>query len=296
MNQEQLDRIKNGDGFLAALDQSGGSTPKALEVYGIYQDDYASDDEMFHLVHEMRTRMMTSPAFTGERILGAILFKETMERQVEGKDTADYLWEEKHIVPFLKVDSGLAEESGGVQLMKPMPDIDVLLERATQKHIFGTKMRSVIHRLEPDGIKAVVNQQFEIARLIMKHGLVPIIEPEVSIAATGKGKIETMLQQEIAAKLNTLEDDKLVMLKLTLPEQDNLYSSLAAHPNVIRIVALSGGYSQEEAVRRLSRNTTMIASFSRALSEGLSVHQTDGEFSKVLNNSVQTIYEASRTE
>jgi fructose-bisphosphate aldolase class I len=293
MNQEQLDRIKNGQGFIAALDQSGGSTPKALKAYGIDETEYTSEEEMFDLVHEMRTRIVTSSAFTGEKILGAILFKATMERQVEGKDTADYLWEEKHIIPFLKVDSGLAEEDGGVQMMKPMPELDSLLDRAVEKHIFGTKMRSVIHGNEPDGIKAIVAQQFEIARQIMKKGLVPIIEPEVSIDAADKNEIETMLEQEIAKQLNTLAEDERVMLKLTLPEHDNLYANLAAHPNVIRVVALSGGYSQEEAVNRLSRNRDMIASFSRALSEGLSVTQSDEEFTKILSASIENIYAAS---
>lgn len=293
MNQEQLDRIKNGQGFIAALDQSGGSTPKALKAYGIDETEYESEDEMFDLVHDMRTRIVTSEAFTSEKILGAILFKATMERQVEGKDTADYLWEEKQIVPFLKVDSGLADEEGGVQLMKPMPDLDVLLDRATEKHIFGTKMRSVIHRNEPVGIKAIVAQQFEIARQIMKKGLVPIIEPEVSIKASDKGSIETMLEQEILRHLDTLEDDQLVMLKLTLPEQDNLYAGLAAHSNVVRVVALSGGYSQEEAVQRLSQNRDMIASFSRALSEGLSAQQSEEEFTTTLRDSIEKIYAAS---
>jgi fructose-bisphosphate aldolase class I len=295
MNNEQLSRMTHDQGFIAALDQSGGSTPKALKAYGVDEGAYSNEDEMFDMVHAMRTRIITSPSFTSEKILGAILFKETMERQVEGKDTADYLWEEKGVVPFLKVDSGLTEEANGVQMMKPMPELDTLLNRANEKHIFGTKMRSVIHALSEEGIKAVVAQQFEVARQIMAQGLVPIIEPEVSIVAEDKAAIETMLEREIATHLDTLSDDELVMLKLTLPEQDNLYEKLIAHKNVVRVVALSGGYSRDEANDRLGRNHRMIASFSRALAEGLSSTQSDDEFNATLATSIDAIYQASIT-
>jgi fructose-bisphosphate aldolase class I len=300
MKTEQLERMKNDKGFIAALDQSGGSTPKALKAYGIHEDAYSSEDEMFNLVHQMRTRIMTAPAFQGEKILGAILFKATMERQVEGKDTADYLWEEKGIVPFLKIDSGLAEEENGVQLLKPMPELDALLDRAVEKNIFGTKMRSVIHKLNPESIAAIVEQQFMVAKQIMAKGLVPIIEPEVNIHAEDKAEIEKVLAAEIAKHLDQLNNDQLVLLKLTLPETDNLYADLATHKNVVRVVALSGGYSQTEAVERLEHNNedgsfenNMAASFSRALAQGLSVNQTDEEFNKVIANSIDMIYQAS---
>jgi fructose-bisphosphate aldolase class I len=295
MNQEQLSRMKNDQGFIAALDQSGGSTPKALLAYGVAEDAYTNEDEMFDLVHEMRTRIMTSPSFGKEKVLGAILFKATMERQVEGKDTADYLWEEKGVVPFLKIDSGLAEMEDGVQLLKPMPALDELLDRANEKHIFGTKMRSVIHQLNEDGISAVVNQQFEIAKQIIAKGLVPIIEPEVNINAENKAEIEAVLAKEIMTHLNLLGENELVMLKLTLPEQDNLYADLIAHSNVVRVVALSGGYSRDEANERLSRNNAMIASFSRALAQDLRATQSQEEFDESLGQAIESIYHASIT-
>ena len=300
MNQEQLRRMKEDKGFIAALDQSGGSTPKALKAYGIEENEYSSEEEMFDLVHQMRTRIMTAPAFTSDRILGAILFKATMERQVEGKDTADYLWEEKGIVPFLKVDSGLAEQENGVQVLKPMPELDALLDRAIEKNIFGTKMRSVIHELNEEGIKAVLDQQFEVAKQIIAKGLVPIIEPEVNIHAEDKAEIEKVLAKEIMERTNNLAEDELIILKLTLPETDNLYADLATHKNVVRVVALSGGYSQEEADERLEENNedgdptnNMTASFSRALAEGLSASQTDEEFNEMISDSIENIYEAS---
>lgn len=295
MNQEQLNRMQHDKGFIAALDQSGGSTPKALEVYGVHRDAYSNEDEMFDLVHEMRTRIISSPSFTGEKILGAILFKATMERQTAGKDTADYLWEEKGVVPFLKIDSGLAEEENGVQMLKPMPELDQLLDRAIQKHIFGTKMRSVIHSLNEEGIKAIVKQQFDVAQQIMAKGLVPIVEPEVDIHAENKADIENLLEKEIMAHLNRLSDDQLIILKLTLPEQDNLYTNLIAHRNVMRVVALSGGYSREEANARLARNNGMTASFSRALTEGLSVHQSQEDFDATIGASIESIFKASIT-
>lgn len=295
MNQEQLMRMKSGEGFIAALDQSGGSTPKALKAYGVDEGAYSNEDEMFDLVHDMRTRIITASPFGKEKILAAILFKETMERQIEGKDTADYLWEEKGVVPFLKIDSGLAEEESGVQLLKPMPNLDELLDRANEKNIFGTKMRSVIHSLNEEGIKAVIDQQFEVAKQIIAKGLVPIIEPEVSIEAENKAEIENVLERETKVHLDQLADDELVMLKLTLPEKDDLFAELIAHKNVVRVVALSGGYSREEANERLARNHNMIASFSRALSEGLSANQDQGEFESTLAHSIDTIYQASIT-
>lgn len=293
MNQAQLSRMKNDKGFVAALDQSGGSTPKALKAYGIDEGEYENEEEMFDLVHKMRTRIITSPAFTSDKILGAILFKATMERQIERKDTADYLWEERGIVPILKIDSGLDEEDSGVQLMKPMPELDDLLERAIEKHIFGTKMRSVINSLNQGGIKKIVNQQFEVAKQIIAKGLVPIIEPEVSIKAENKADIERILEQEIRSHLNQLSEDQFIMLKVTLPERDNLYANLIAHKNVVRVLALSGGYSLEDANERLARNNGMTASFSRALVEGLSSNQTQEEFNAMLKNSIDSIYQAS---
>lgn len=295
MNQQQLDKMKNQDGFIAALDQSGGSTPKALGLYGVTEDAWSSDEEMFTVVHEMRTRIMTSPSFTGERILAAILFENTMDRAVQGRPTAEYLWEEKAVVPVLKVDKGLADEENGVQLMKPMPDLDALLDKACAKGIFGTKMRSVIKQAEADGIKAIAAQQFEIGRRICDAGLVPIIEPEVDIHCPDKAEAETVLESAILHELNQLADDQLVMLKLTLPEKDNLYKDAIAHPNVIRVVALSGGYSREEANARLSRNDGVVASFSRALSEGLKAQQSDAEFDAMLDASIASICQASKT-
>lgn len=295
MNKEQVDIIQNGKGFIAALDQSGGSTPKALKLYGINEDAYSSEDEMFDLVHEMRTRIITSPAFTSEHILGAILFEQTMDRTIEGKNTGDYLWEEKGIVPFLKVDKGLADEEYGVQLMKPMPQLDELLERAVDRHIFGTKMRSVIKEANEDGIKKVVDQQFEVAKKILSYGLMPIVEPEVDIHVTDKVKAEEILKRNILAHLDQLADDQKVMLKLTIPTEANAYKELIEHPKVLRVVALSGGYPQEEANRKLAENAGLIASFSRALSEGLNADQSDTDFDARLKQAIAEIYNASIT-
>ena len=292
---QQLHKMKNQDGFIAALDQSGGSTPKALGLYGVTEDAWSNDEEMYSVVHEMRTRIMTSPSFTGERILAAILFENTMDRDVDGRPTADYLWDVKNIVPILKVDKGLADEEGGVQLMKPMPDLGALLEKAKSKGIFGTKMRSVIKQAEAEGIKAIVAQQFEIGRQICDAGLVPIIEPEVDIHCPDKADAEALLKSAIMDELDQLGADQLVMLKLTLPEEDNLYTDAIAHANVVRVVALSGGYSREEANDRLGRNNGMVASFSRALSEGLKAQQSENDFNAMLDTSIDAICEASRT-
>jgi fructose-bisphosphate aldolase class I len=294
-NKEQLEKIKTAPGFIAALDQSGGSTPKALGLYGVTPDAWSNDEEMFTVVHEMRSRIMTSPAFTGERILGAILFENTMDRQVEGQSTASYLWNVKNVVPFLKVDKGLADVENGAQVMKPMPDLDVLLEKAVAAGIFGTKMRSVIKEANPEGIKAVVDQQFEIGRRIVAAGLVPIIEPEVDIHCPDKAGAEDLLHAAIKAHLDSLGDDEIVMLKLTLPEKDNLYADFVAHPNVARVVALSGGYSRDEANERLARQNGMVASFSRALAEGLTAQQSDEEFNAMLDASIASIFAASDT-
>jgi fructose-bisphosphate aldolase class I len=293
MNQTQFEKIKNGKGFVAALDQSGGSTPKALALYGVEEDAYSNEDEMFDLVHEMRTRIITSPAFDSDKILGAILFEQTMDSKIEGMYTADYLAEKKGIVPFLKVDKGLADESGGVQLMKPIHDLDETLKRANERHIFGTKMRSVIKKANPEGIKEVVEQQFEIGRKILAAGLVPIIEPEVDINSPEKEKIEEALKTELLGHLNSLNDDEDVMLKLTIPSKANLYKELIDHPRVIRVVALSGGYSTELANEKLKENDGLIASFSRALSQDLNVNQSDEEFNAELEKAVKSIYEAS---
>lgn len=287
--------MEHDSGFVAALDQSGGSTPKALKAYGIGEDAYANEDEMFALVHAMRTRIMTSPSFRKERVLGAILFKETMERTVAGKATADYLWEEKGIVPILKIDNGLAEEDAGVQMLKPMPELESLLYRAQEKHIFGTKMRSVVQRFNEGSIRNLVEQQFAIAKRIIAHGLVPIIEPEVHIHAEQKADIETVLEKEIMAHLNALAPNERVMLKLTLPEQDNLYANLIAHAQVVRVLALSGGYSRADANARLARNNGMTASFSRALTEGLSEEQSQEAFDATLYDAIESIYHASVT-
>jgi fructose-bisphosphate aldolase class I len=291
----QLEKIRTADGFIAALDQSGGSTPKALRLYGIEEDAWSSEEEMFSLVHEMRSRIMTSPAFNGERILAAILFENTMDRDIEGQPTADYLWNVKRVVPILKVDKGLAEEAEGVQLMKPMPGLDELLAKAKSKGIFGTKMRSVIKSANESGIAANVDQQFEIGRRIVASGLVPIIEPEVDINASDKAEAEALLFKKIMAQLDAMADGDQVMLKLTLPEQDNLYADCIAHPSCLRVVALSGGYSREEANARLARQHGMVASFSRALSEGLSAQQSDEEFNATLDASIQSIFDASCT-
>ena len=292
---EQLEVVKTRPGFIAALDQSGGSTPKALGLYGVSEDAWSNDEEMFTIVHEMRTRIMTSPAFNGERILGAILFENTMDREVEGQSTASYLWSVKNVVPFLKVDKGLADEENGAQVMKPMPDLAALLEKANAAGIFGTKMRSVIKQANEVGINAVVDQQFEIGKQIVAAGLVPIIEPEVDIHCPDKAAAEDMLHAAIMKHLNALGDDEIVMLKLTLPEKDDLYADCVAHANVARVVALSGGYSREEANDRLSRQHGMVASFSRALAEGLSAQQSDDEFNATLDSSIQAIFDASNT-
>ncbi len=294
-NREQLEKIKNAPGFIAALDQSGGSTPNALGLYGITPDAWSNDEEMFDVVHQMRTRIMTSPAFGGDRILGAILFENTMDREVEGQSTAAYLWNVKNVVPFLKVDKGLADAVDGAQIMNPMPDLDALLEKARAAGIFGTKMRSVIKEANESGIKAVVAQQFDIGRRIVAAGLVPIIEPEVDINCPDKAAAEDILHAAIVDHLNGLDDDEIVMLKLTLPEKDGLYSDCIAHPNVARVVALSGGYSREEANDRLGRQHGMVASFSRALSEGLNAGQSDDEFNATLDASIASIAAASAT-
>ncbi len=293
MNQQQFDKVKNGHGFIAALDQSGGSTPKALRLYGIEEDRYSGEDEMFDLIHEMRTRIITSPSFGGDRIVGAILFEQTMERQVEGRDSGDYLWDVKQVVPFLKVDKGLADEADGAQVMKPMPGLDELLDRAVAKRMFGTKMRSVIKLGNAAGVGAVVDQQFEVGRQIVAKGLVPIIEPEIDINSPEKAVAEQLLRDAIAAQLDALGEGQNVMLKLTLPEEDGFYSALVQHPRVVRVVALSGGYSREEANARLARNPGVIASFSRALTEGLLDSQSDAEFNAVLDESVGSIAAAS---
>lgn len=293
MNQAQIDIIRNGNGFIAALDQSGGSTPKALSLYGVDEGSYSSEDEMFNLVHEMRTRIITSPAFSSNYILGAILFEQTMDRKIEDFYTADYLWEKKGIVPFLKIDKGLADESEGVQLMKPNPGLNDLLKRANERNIFGTKMRSLIKEPNKDGIHQVVDQQFEVAKQILHAGLVPIIEPEVNIYSEDKEKCESILKEEILTYLDQLEEHENVMLKLSIPTVSDFYVELTEHPRVLRVVALSGGYSREEANEKLRNNRGLIASFSRALSEGLYANQSDEEFDAVLMDSVKEIYEAS---
>ena len=292
MNKEQLDKVKNGKGFIAALDQSGGSTPKALSDYGVTEDQYNSEDEMFKLVHDMRTRIVSSPAFTSDKIVGAILFEQTMDREVEGKHTGDYL-ADKGIVPFLKVDKGLADEQDGVQVMKPIPDLDALLSRANDHKIFGTKMRSNILKFNKDGIDSVVKQQFDIAKQIIAAGLVPIIEPEVNIHSEDKAEIEAYLAEAIAKELDNLTEVQLVMLKLSIPTNANQYESLINHPNVVRVVALSGGYSREDANALLKQNNGLIASFSRALINDLNVNQSDEEFDKVLGDTIDSIYDAS---
>ncbi|AJC95083.1 fructose bisphosphate aldolase [Staphylococcus hyicus] len=292
MNQQQLDKIKNGKGFIAALDQSGGSTPKALRGYGVNEDQYHNDDEMFNLVHDMRTRIVTSPSFTSDKIIGAILFEQTMDREVEGQHTGDYL-ANKGIVPFLKIDKGLAEEKDGVQLMKPMPELDDLLNRATEHKIFGTKMRSNILEFNKEGINQVIAQQFEVAKQIIAKGLVPIIEPEVNIDAEDKAGIEAYLTEVIQSHLDQLKEDELVMLKLTIPTHKNQFEALINHPNVVRVVALSGGYSREHANEVLKTNDGLIASFSRALINDLRVGQSDEAFDKLLGETIDSIYDAS---
>jgi fructose-bisphosphate aldolase class I len=293
--EDQLEKMRTHPGFMAALDQSGGSTPKALRAYGIREDAWSNEEQMFAIVHRMRTRIITSPAFTGERILGAILFENTIDREVEGKATAEYLWNVKRVVPFLKVDEGLAAESRGVQLMKPMPGLAALLDKASAKHIFGTKMRSFIEQADGAGIKDIVTQQFEAARQIIAAALVPILEPEVDIHCPDKAMAEAVLKAAIREELNALPAGQLVMLKLTLPEEDDFYAEFVSHPKVVRVLALSGGYTRDEANRRLRRNHGVVASFSRALVEGLSVHQSDAEFNARLDASIQSIFEASNT-
>jgi fructose-bisphosphate aldolase class I len=294
-NAEQLEIVRTRPGFIAALDQSGGSTPKALGLYGVTEDAWSNDEEMFAVVHAMRSRIMTSPAFNGERILGAILFENTMDREVEGQSTASYLWEVKNVLPFLKIDKGLADLENGAQLMNPNPGLPELLEKAKAAGIFGTKMRSVIKEANSAGIQAVVQQQFDVGRQIIAAGLVPIIEPEVDIHCPDKEAAEEILHAAIIDQLNALGTDELVMLKLTLPEKDDLYADCVSHPNVARVVALSGGYSREEANSRLGRQHGMVASFSRALAEGLQAQQSDDEFNAMLDASIQTIVEASNT-
>ena len=294
MNTEQADKLTTGNGFVAALDQSGGSTPKALKLYGIAEDAYSGDEEMFDLVHQMRTRIITSPSFDGDRILAAILFEMTMDRDIEGRPTADYLWNVKRVVPILKVDKGLAAEEDGAQVMKPISGLDDLLARAVDKGIFGTKMRSVI-KLPGGGLEAVVDQQFEVAEQILAAGLVPIIEPEIDIHSTAKGEAEDQLKASIITHLGTLGDDQQVMLKLTLPDTDDLYRDLVDHPKVMRVLALSGGYTRAEACERLARNHGVIASFSRALTEGLTIQQSDAEFDKTLDEAIAEIGAASGT-
>jgi fructose-bisphosphate aldolase class I len=293
--EQQLEKVRTAPGFIAALDQSGGSTPKALGLYGIGEDAWSNDEGMFDVVHQMRTRIITSPSFGGDRILGAILFENTMDREIEGQPTASYLWNVKNVAPFLKVDNGLADEENGVQLMKPIPELAALLDKAKANGIFGTKMRSVIKQANPAGIKAIADQQFEIGKKIVAAGFVPIIEPEVDIHCPDKAAAEDLLHAEIMAELNNLGSDDLVMLKLTLPEKDNLYADCIAHANVARVVALSGGYSREEANDRLSRNNGMVASFSRALSEGLKAQQSAEEFDAMLDSSIGAIAAASAT-
>jgi len=293
MNQEQFAKIKSGKGFIAALDQSGGSTPKALGLYGVPPEAYSGDEQMFDAIHSMRTRIVASPAFNGDRILGAILFEQTMDREIEGRGSADYLWSVKRVVPFLKVDQGLAAEVNGVQMLKPMPDLGALLGRAKAKGVFGTKMRSVVKHADATGIEGVVAQQFEIGKMILASGLVPIIEPEVDIRAPDKQGAEEFLVASLTRHLDALPSQQQVMLKLTLPSVDDFYAGLVAHPRVLRMVALSGGYSRDEANRRLARNHGVIASFSRALTEGLTAQQTDAEFDAALDASIQSIYQAS---
>jgi fructose-bisphosphate aldolase, class I len=295
LNAQQLQKMQTQPGFIAALDQSGGSTPNALRLYGIKEGAWSNEEEMFAIVHQMRTRLMTSPSFTGERMLAAILFENTMDRDIAGQPTADYLWNVKRVVPFLKVDQGLAAEKEGVQLMKPMPALAALLDKATAKGIFGTKMRSVIKHANAASIKDIVRQQFDVAEQISAAGLVPIIEPEVDIHCPDKAEAEAMLKAALLEALNALPGEQLVMLKLTLPEQDNLYAACVSHPNVVRVVALSGGYTRDEANRRLRRNHGIVASFSRALVEGLTAQQSDAEFNALLDAYVQSIYEASNT-
>jgi fructose-bisphosphate aldolase class I len=295
MNKDQFDKVKAGRGFVAALDQSGGSTPKALKLYGIAEDAYSNDEEMFGLIHEMRSRIITSPSFNGDRVLGAILFEDTMVRQVEGRPTGEYLWDVKKVVPFIKVDKGLEAEADGAQVMKAMPGLDDLLGRASEKGMFGTKMRSVIKLANKAGVDAVLDQQFEVGRQILDAGLVPILEPEIDIHSPEKAEAEVLLKDGVLARLGGLGSDQHVMLKLTLPDEDNFYKALVEHPNVVKVVALSGGYSREDANARLRRNNGVIASFSRALTEGLSAQQSSEDFDAALDETIGSIYDASVT-
>ncbi len=295
MNEEQRNMMASGQGFIAALDQSGGSTPKALKLYGIPEDAYGNDEQMFDMIHQMRERLISSPSFSGDKILATILFEQTMDRAIHGEDTPAFLWKQKHIVPFVKVDQGLSEARYGVQLMKPMTKIDPLLDRAVDKGVFGTKMRSFVQEPNQAGIKAIVDQQFECGQMIINRGLMPILEPEVSIKCPDKRKADNVLVEALQAKLDELDEDVQVMLKLTLPEQDDLYAPLIEHPRVLRVVALSGGYSLEEACEILERNHRLIASFSRALTEGLTVDQTDADFDGKVKSNVDEIYAASLT-
>jgi fructose-bisphosphate aldolase class I len=295
MNDEQLQKMREGDGFIAALDQSGGSTPKALRLYGISEDSYSGDEQMFDLIHEMRARIIKSAAFNGDRILGAILFEMTMDRQIDDLDTGDYLWTRKNIVPFLKIDKGLEPEADGVQLMKPMPGLDDLLQRGVAKNMFGTKERSVIKLANPAGVQANVDQQFEVGRQVLSHGLVPILEPEIDIHSPEKAEAEQLLKPALIAGLDGVPDGQQVMFKLTLPEIDGFYQELVDHPKVLRVVALSGGYSREEANARLSRNPGVVASFSRALTEGLTAQQTEEDFDTLLDDAVSSIFAASKS-
>lgn len=294
-NAKQAEQMRSGKGFIAALDQSGGSTPKALKIYGIAEDSYSGEDEMFDLMHQMRTRIIKSPAFSGERVVGAILFEMTMDREIDGVPSAQYIWEKRGVVPFLKVDQGLADEKDGVRLMNPIPDLDTLCERAVAHGVFGTKMRSVIDTASEGGIRANVAQQFMFGEQILRHGLMPILEPEVTISIGDKAEAEEMLLEQCLNNLKALPDDQQVMFKLTLPEKTNLYKALIEHPKVMRVVALSGGYSRDEANRRLAENNGMIASFSRALTEGISVSQSDAEFDGMLADTIESIYQASIT-
>ncbi len=294
-NQDQMAQMRTGKGFIAALDQSGGSTPKALGLYGVKEDAWSNDDEMFDLIHAMRSRIAKAPAFTGDKVIGAILFEMTMDREIEGMPAAQFLWEERRVVPFLKVDKGLEDEANGVQLMKPMPELDALLDRAVAAGIFGTKMRSNINEANAEGIKAVVAQQFEVAKQIIAKGLVPIIEPEININCPDKEDAEAILTAEITRELDALKDGQDVMLKLTIPTVANQYGTLIAHPKVVRVVALSGGYPRDEANAKLAENKGMIASFSRALTEGLTVDQTDDAFNAAIADTIEGIYQASIT-
>jgi fructose-bisphosphate aldolase class I len=295
MNEEQLQKMRDGAGFIAALDQSGGSSPKALKLYGIEEGSWSNDDEMFDLIHEMRARIIKSPSFNGDRVLGAILFEQTMDRQIDGLETGDYLWSKKNVIPFLKIDKGLEAEADGAQLMKPMPGLDDLLKRGVARKMFGTKERSVIKIADPKGVAAIAQQQFDVGRQVLSHGLVPILEPEIDIHSPSKAEAEVLLKQELLKGLDAIPDGQQIMFKLTLPETDGFYKELVDHPKVLRVVALSGGYSREEANARLSRNPGVVASFSRALTEGLTAQQSESEFDAMLDEAVGSIAAASAT-